>query len=209
MAGRVGSIARRFAVACSRQASATPTESAAEQAEHDDPEFAGVGSEAEGVGQGKRPRRVGQPVDSPPGPGLETPSQQTRHKDGHHEVERDGAQTYPEPVVGGGEGHDEGEPSDVHVRVEDAREHVDGQEHHGDDRGTTVDLLLSETGPVAYLGPTCRQQPEDHGEGEQHQGDDPAGPGGIPQGGGIHERSASGQPPRVSTTPSWRSSRTA
>ena len=42
-------------------------------------------------------------------------------------------------------------------------------------------------GQLRSPGPTRRHQPEDHGEGEQDQGHDPAGPGGVPQRGGVHD----------------------
>ena len=49
-------------------------------------------------------------------------------------------------------------------------------------------------GQLRAPGPTGGRQSEDHGQGEQDQADDSAGPGGVPQKGGVHGCSASGQP---------------
>jgi len=40
------------------------------------------------------------------------------------------------------------DPSNMHVGVEDARDHMDGQEDHGQDRDAAVDLLLSKAGQL-------------------------------------------------------------
>ena len=54
-------------------------------------------------------------------------------------------------------------------------------------------------GQLRRPGATGGHQPEDHGDGEQDQGDDPTGPGGVPQVGGVHDCSSSGQPPSEKT----------
>ena len=161
---------RRLAVARRRHTRASADREHAETAECDDPVLSRVSTHAEGMGQGDGPRRVGQPVDAPPGAGLQARSQQTGDEDGHHEIKSQRAQTHPEPAVGRGERHDDGEPSDMDVGVEEARDHVDGQKHHGHDRDTAVNLLLGKAGPVACPGATGGRQPEDHGHSEEDQG---------------------------------------
>ena len=71
----------------------------AERTEADHPVLAGVGSHAEGVCQRYRPAGVGEPVDAPPGGGLETRPEQARDEHGSHEIEGNGPDPDPEPAV--------------------------------------------------------------------------------------------------------------
>ena len=70
------------------------------------------------------------------------------------------------------------------------------------------EFLVGKARPVARPGPGGRCQPKDHGHRKQDERHDPAGPGDVPEDGRVH-RVASGHPPRVKTSPSWRTRRTA
>ena len=88
-------------------------------------------------------------MDASPGTGSEVGPHQAGEEDGHHEVQRDGAQTHPESAIRRAERNDEGQPPDVDIGVEDAREHVHAEKDDGEYRDATVELLLRETGPSA------------------------------------------------------------
>jgi hypothetical protein len=133
------------------------------------------------MGQCNRPTAIGQPVDAPPYTWLHPGTKQAREKYSHHEIESHCSQSHPKSTVGRRKGHDDGQPPDMYIRVEDAGENVDGQEDNRQHREPSMELLLSESRPVAGSGSRGRGDAKEHGAGQQDERDDATGPSDVPE----------------------------
>ena len=90
-----------------------------------------VGPRPQAVHHSQGPAGVGQPVQGPPGAGVDPLAQHARDRHREKDVDRDCPETEPQPPVGRQERNHHREPSDRSERVRDRGDHMERDEDDG------------------------------------------------------------------------------
>ena len=141
----------------------------AHQAQTQAPAARGVAAHGERMCDGKGPSRPRAPVHDSPQVIAEMAPEQAGGDDGEREVETQHAEPDPDRTVGGGEGHDDVEPSQVDVAVDDGGHDVDGEEARREQSKIAVQARGHDPSQPRGPEPLDAGDAERDDEGEQQQ----------------------------------------